>query len=265
MALLNFSSLVALCFTFLALFSRVVAFNITKILSDSSGDFSTFNDLLTQTGLAGDINSHSTITVLAVDNGAASALNGKSKDLMKSYLSLHVILDYFDKKKLGSIKKSQEVTTLFQSSGKAKGKQGYLNVTVTSGNIAFGSAIPGSSLDANLEKEVKTQPYVISVLQVSSLIMPPDLANSTSPPPSKAPHKSPQSSPSAAPEPAGSPSKSPPSKKSPPSADGPSSNDQPAADSPSEGSAAAPAIHAKSSTSILLLSLGLLSLAWSLA
>ncbi|KAF2301658.1 hypothetical protein GH714_028524 [Hevea brasiliensis] len=89
-------------------------------------------------------------------------------------LSLHVILDYYDAAKLQNLsKKTVILTTLYQSSGQARGKEGFLNVTDMGGDqVAFGSAVAGSSLNSNLVKSVTSQPYNISVLQVSSPIMP---------------------------------------------------------------------------------------------
>ncbi|KAH6819539.1 FASCICLIN-like arabinogalactan protein 14 precursor [Perilla frutescens var. frutescens] len=149
------------------------AFDITQILNQYP-DFSTFNSYLTQTNLAAEINARQTITVLVVDNAHAAPLSAKPLDLIKNILSVHVILDYFDAPKLQQLSGSSAlVTTLFQATGLARGQQGFLNITrATSGSIVFGSAMPGSPLDSNLVKSVVLQPYNISVLQVSSAIIP---------------------------------------------------------------------------------------------
>ncbi|XP_068649146.1 fasciclin-like arabinogalactan protein 14 [Aristolochia californica] len=183
------SSMLFLSF-FLLLSSSAFAFNITKILEDHP-DFSTFNSLLTQSKLAAEINSRSTITVLALDNGAAGALSGKPEDELKRVLSVHVVLDYYDEKKLAELsKKSTLLTTLFQSSGSAVNQQGFLNITKDkSGEVRVGSAVPGSGLTATIVKEVNTQPFNISVLQVSGVIFPTGIENVNStanPPPPKA-------------------------------------------------------------------------------
>ncbi|XP_010265495.2 PREDICTED: fasciclin-like arabinogalactan protein 14 [Nelumbo nucifera] len=187
-------------------FASTEAFNITRLLSQYS-DFSNFNDYLTQTKLADSINRRQTITVLAVDNGAVSSLSGKSPDLIKKVLSLHVILDYYDIDKIKKLSnKSTILTTLFQSTGVAVNKQGFLNVTrFASGEVRFGSAVKGSSLDAQLIKKVAAQPYNLSVLQVSSVIYPTgieDIKFTPTPPPPRAnaPRKS--LSPAKAPAPA---------------------------------------------------------------
>ncbi|KAF5732539.1 hypothetical protein HS088_TW17G00066 [Tripterygium wilfordii] len=217
-------------FTFFALFSNIYSFNITNTLSQYS-DFSSFSDYLTKTQLVSEINSRKTITVLAVDNGNISPISGQPTDTMKKILSLHVILDYYDVQKLQKLSnKTAKLTTLFQASGQATDQLGFLNVTIMSGNtVAFGSAVKGSSLGSNLVKSVTSQPYNISILQVSSVIMPPGIGNSNStskspPPPSQAPSDAP---PSKAP----TPSKAPSPKKSPPS-EAPSPSDD--ADAPSD-------------------------------
>ncbi|GAB4850464.1 hypothetical protein Ancab_029770 [Ancistrocladus abbreviatus] len=190
-----------------------MGFNITRLL-DQHSDFSTFNNYLTQTQLASNINHRKTITVLVVDNSNMGSLSGKSTDLLRKVMSVHVILDYYDIEKFKRIlpKKNIQVTNLFQSSGLAVNKQGFLNITLSSGQVHVGSAAPGSSSDAQLLRSVAAQPYNISVLQLSNPIIPSGIENSNAPfnsptpPPSKAPppksksKSSPSSSPAASPD-----------------------------------------------------------------
>lgn len=159
-------------FAFTFLYTSSHSFNITNILNQHS-DFSTFNNLLTQTQLASTINNRQTITVLAVSNGAISSLSGQPTAFIKKILSLHIVLDYYDEKKLKNLnKKSVILTTLFQSSGQARGQQGFLNATVMkNGDVLIGSAIPGTSVNAQLVEPVMSQPFNISVLHISSAIM----------------------------------------------------------------------------------------------
>ncbi|XP_022841719.1 fasciclin-like arabinogalactan protein 14 [Olea europaea var. sylvestris] len=226
---------------FVLLFCKANAANITKLLNQYP-DFSSFNDYLTRTGLATDISSRQTITVLVVDNGNISPLSGKSDAAIKKILSVHVILDYYDVKKLENLpNKTAILTTLYQSSGQATGQQGFLNVTdVSSGSVAIGSAEKGESLGANLVKSIASQPYNISLLQISTLIIPLGIdsttsKNSTSPSPSPRPASSPKNSPSpkkSPPSDSPSPSKSP---GSPPVPSDAPAADSPAHDSPNEG------------------------------
>ncbi|GAB4842670.1 hypothetical protein Ancab_012644, partial [Ancistrocladus abbreviatus] len=82
------------------------------------------------------------------------------------------------------------------SSGQAVGKQGFVNITMSSGKVQLGSASPGSSSNAQLVGSVASQPYNLSVLQISSPIIPNGIensnapSNSPTPPPSKAPSPS---------------------------------------------------------------------------
>lgn len=220
---------------FLALFFLVFAttsyaFNITKILEKQS-DFSNFNNLLSETKLADEINRRSTITVLAVDNGAAGGLSGRPSDQAKKILSVHVVLDYYDQDKLKKIFKSNKsatLTTLYQTTGQARHEQGFIKVSVKDGQISFGSASKGAHNSVNLVKSVVSQPYNLSVLQVGSIIDVPDIESSSS---------APASSPKSANAP--SPSKS---KKDDSDAPSPSDDDDSDSDS-SSGKAPAPSKH----------------------
>ncbi|CAA7016249.1 unnamed protein product [Microthlaspi erraticum] len=154
------------------LYTSSYSFNITEIL-DQYDDFSTFNALLSQTKLASTINHRKTITVLAFSNEAISTFSGQSNTVIKDILSLHIILDYYDIEKLENMNKmSLILPTLFESSGDAKGKQGFLNATLTrNGDIVFGSAVPGSILNSKVEESVASQPFNVSVLHISNAIM----------------------------------------------------------------------------------------------
>lgn len=184
------SSTIALLLVLAGLASPAAAFNITRLLGEFS-DFSTFNNLLSQTKLAEEINRRQTITVLAVDNGAASVISSLASDVQRKVLSMHVVLDYYDTAKLEPIKNHTTLlTTMFQSSGKATDRMGYLNFTKRSdGVMVFGSAQPGAPKNSLMLKSVASRPYNISVLQVSAPIVPPGVGGSLdsgAPPPHKA-------------------------------------------------------------------------------
>jgi len=163
----------------LGLFCAGNAQNITKILSGFS-DYSIFNSYLSQTKLADEINSRKTITVLALNNGAMTALTSKRLGLsvIKKVLSLHVLLDYFDGEKLHQISNGTMLsTTLYQTSGNALGKSGFLNITdLKGGKVGFGAVSPGAKLDSMFVKSIKEYPYNMSVLEISNVIMPSDLS-----------------------------------------------------------------------------------------
>ncbi|KAL6208105.1 hypothetical protein ACLB2K_019057 [Fragaria x ananassa] len=114
------SSIIFLSFFLVASTSAI---DILKLLEKES-DFSTFSTAVKDSKLADDINNHgSSITVLAVANGAASALSGLSPDEAKKLLATHVLLDYFDEAKLKGLAKKDKpstVVTMLQTTGKAQ-------------------------------------------------------------------------------------------------------------------------------------------------
>ncbi|XP_057499444.1 fasciclin-like arabinogalactan protein 10 [Actinidia eriantha] len=157
------------------------AHNITQILSPFP-DYTTFNNLLTQTKLADEINSRRTITVLVVNNVAISDLATKHPfSAIKTALSLLVLLDYFDGAKLHQLSGgAATTTTLYQTTGRAEGNLGFVNITdLKGGKVGFGSAVPGSASDSAYKKEVKKIPYNISVLEVTEPIMAPGILSSS--------------------------------------------------------------------------------------
>ncbi|EEF50409.1 fasciclin-like arabinogalactan protein 10 [Ricinus communis] len=171
---------------FSALSTTITAHNITDILSGFP-DYSEFNKYLTQTKLADEINSRETITVLALSNGAMSALASKHPlSVIKNALSLLVLLDYYDPSKLHQISKGTTLsTTLYQTTGNAPGNLGFVNITdLQGGKVGFGSAAPGSKLDSSYTKSVKQIPYNISVIEVSAPIVAPGIFTAPAPSPS---------------------------------------------------------------------------------
>ncbi|KAK4741299.1 hypothetical protein SAY87_024887 [Trapa incisa] len=172
--------LVAITLALLA--TAIAAHNITEILNEFP-EYSLFNSYLSQTKLADEINSRQTLTVLALDNGAMSALAGKKPlSVIKNELEIHVVLDYFDPKKLHQIPDGSTLsTTLYQTTGNAPGNIGFVNITdLQGGKVGFGAAAPGSKLDSSYTKAVKQIPYNISVIQISAPIIVPEIANAPS-------------------------------------------------------------------------------------
>ncbi|KAJ4833576.1 hypothetical protein Tsubulata_026892 [Turnera subulata] len=226
----------------LCLFSSTShAFNITRIL-DTYPEYSTFNSLLSQTGLAKKINSRRTITVLAVDD--VGDLAGKDIDLVGTILSSHVILDYYDNAKFARMKRSKILTTLYQTTGEAQEQNGFLNCTKTPNGIMFGSATKGAPLVSSLMGVVFQRPYNISVLQVSSVIEAPGLEDSPPPPHSRKRAPPPRHHHAEAPEPEEAPTPTPAPAPADASADdeddGDDEADSPDSDSSDEAAAPAP-------------------------
>ncbi|KAK9689532.1 hypothetical protein RND81_09G065200 [Saponaria officinalis] len=156
------------------------AHNITHILSGFP-QFSTFNHYLTLTHLAPEINSHQTITVLAVDNSAMSSLLSKHLSIyaLKNVLSLHVLLDYFGAKKLHQITDGTALAaTMYQATGAAPGTAGFVNITdIKGGKVGFAAqntADEGGPLDATFIKSVKEIPYNLSVIEISHVLNSPE-------------------------------------------------------------------------------------------
>uniref|UniRef100_A0ACD5U929 Uncharacterized protein n=1 Tax=Avena sativa TaxID=4498 RepID=A0ACD5U929_AVESA len=154
-------------------------FNITEVLSESP-EFSTFNSLLSKTNLVEEINDRQTITVLVVDNSAASAITSLPADTQKNVLAVHILLDYYDPMKLDTIeKKTALLTTLFQTTGAATNRMGLVNYTQGADEqMAFGSGEPGARISSQLVKVVACRPYHLSVMQISAAIIPPSIASS---------------------------------------------------------------------------------------
>ncbi|KAK7293548.1 hypothetical protein RJT34_16416 [Clitoria ternatea] len=170
-----------LCLTILLAFSSAIyAFDVTELLGQYP-DLSTFNKYITENKLADEINSRNTITVLTVANGAIASIAGKSPQVIKAIISTHVILDYFDEKKLSEAQgNGQQLTTLYQASGNAVNNQGFLKIAlIGEDKIAFGSAVDGAPTDAELVRTVSTEPYNISILQVNKPIIAPGIGSQT--------------------------------------------------------------------------------------
>ncbi|XP_009398985.2 vegetative cell wall protein gp1-like [Musa acuminata AAA Group] len=220
MAMASTASVFFLPLHFLLLVPSVIAFDVTRLLAQFS-DFSTFNDLLIRTQLSADISTRKSVTILAVQNGALSSESGQPDEVIKKIIALHVVLDYLDSEKLHQLSSHTAIlTTMLQASGRASGLSGFLNVTdLKNGQVAFGSAVPGSPLSSYFVRVILTHPYDISVVQISGLIVPPGIRdgssnNSSAPtrPPAAAPRKAPPAPstwPSKAPPPGASPSHAP--------------------------------------------------------
>ncbi|KAH7544529.1 hypothetical protein ACOSP7_030119 [Xanthoceras sorbifolium] len=167
--------------------TTTTAHNVTRMLA-AHPEFSSFNHYLTTTHLASEINSRTTITVLAIDNAAMSELLSKHLSIysLKNILSLHVLLDYFGAKKLHQITNGTALAaTMFQATGTAPGSSGFVNITdLKGGKVGFGAENNGGSLDALFVKSLEEKPYNISVIQISKVLTS-DVAEAPTPGPSE--------------------------------------------------------------------------------
>ncbi|WVZ79115.1 hypothetical protein U9M48_026733 [Paspalum notatum var. saurae] len=157
------------------------AFNVTEILSRYP-EFKLFNLLLSKSKVAPEVNRRSSITLLVPDNSAVDWLLRRSAKMPRAALvelmSVHVALDYIDAAKLAALPRGQPtvVTTLFQTTGDARNRTGFLNVTAAPrGGAVFVSAAPGSLVSATFKRAVTARPYNISVLQISNFVVPPGI------------------------------------------------------------------------------------------
>lgn len=170
------SSLLFLAFVLALFCSTIHGLDITKLLGQYP-EYAQFNKYLTETKLADQINSLNAVTVLALDDAAMASLSAKPQDAVKAILSTHVLVNFYDEKKLMEAEGSRaKVETLFQSSGVAKPNQGYIYVAlINEGEIAFGSAAaaPNAPFEVVLVRSVTSQPDTVSVLQVSKPIVAP--------------------------------------------------------------------------------------------
>lgn len=156
----------------------VGASDILQMLNSDTGEYATFAKLLTDTKLVDEINSQPGITVLALNNAAATTITSLPSNLQKQVLSLHVLLDHYDPLKLDDELKQNNglITTLFHLSGQATGQMGYLKYTDQLDEAqVFGSAVPGAPLDSKYLGIVTTRSDNILVLEVSKAIIPPGL------------------------------------------------------------------------------------------
>ncbi|PIN13482.1 hypothetical protein CDL12_13899 [Handroanthus impetiginosus] len=178
---------VVLCISLFLFPSTTHAHNITRILAKHP-DFSTFNHYLTVTQLAPEINRRETITVCAVDNAGMADLLSKHLTIgaIKNVLSLHVLLDYFDAKKLHQITDGTALAaTMFQATGSAPGSSGFVNITdLKGGKVGFSPQDNGGKVSATFVKSVEAIPYNISVIQISN-IFPSSEAEAPAPGPSQ--------------------------------------------------------------------------------
>lgn len=159
----------------LAVFNNItLAFNITEMLADIP-EFSSFNNYLTTAGVANDINMRTAITVCAVDNAVMDMFLARhpSNHTIRNALSFHVILDYYDGRKLHGLSNGATVAaTLFQEIGTGQESSGWVNITQQKGGrVVFSlSAEDDITISATFMKDVKSQRYNISVIQISQLL-----------------------------------------------------------------------------------------------
>ena len=158
-----------LCLALMLSFSSAInCLDITKVLGQYP-ELSTFSKYLTETKLADQINSGKAVTILALDNKAIAPLSGKPLEAIKAVIGTHVIPEFYDEKKLFDIIGSHaQLPTLSTASGLAA--KIYVSL-INEGEMAFSSAVEGSTYDATLVQSTDAEPGVVSILQVSQPIV----------------------------------------------------------------------------------------------
>ncbi|KAL6639954.1 hypothetical protein ACP70R_022264 [Stipagrostis hirtigluma subsp. patula] len=161
-------------------------FNITKILAEHP-EYSKFNELLTKTRLAGDINRRRTITVLAVANGDIGALTSGHYTLgtLRHILEMHIVVDYFDEKKLKQLSHgATAASTMFQQSGAATDMNGYVNITQhRGGKVTFiADGAPDGTAPSTFVGDIYAKRFDYAVLHVSKVLSSPEAEAPVAPP-----------------------------------------------------------------------------------
>ncbi|KAJ7535163.1 hypothetical protein O6H91_12G021300 [Diphasiastrum complanatum] len=183
--------------------------NITKVL-DGEPQFSSLNKLLSETGVADEINIRKSITVLAPDNSVldpiVSNLRGKtSPEQLGDIVRYHVLLQYFDIPELRQIvdKGTTQVTTLYQATGRPAGILGFVNITKTKGGSLDVTTPAGEHPSSStIVKSIKQIPYNMSIFQLSAVLMPVGVLTEATPPtpvPVPSPVTAPESAPALSP------------------------------------------------------------------
>lgn len=167
------------------------AVNITAVLSAYT-DLADFNRLLVSTSIPVELSGRSSLTILAVPNAyllrSAAVRTAAAADIA-DVLRYHVLLEYLSWSDLSRISSGGKlVTTLYQTTGRAAGNLGAVNLTRSDsigGAVIARSPSPFSSSNATVLALVGTLPYNVSIFAVDALLLPSgfDLAASETRPP----------------------------------------------------------------------------------
>ncbi|KAF8396769.1 hypothetical protein HHK36_018401 [Tetracentron sinense] len=180
MATFFFSRFTPLSVSYLLLIlsSPIFSINITNLLS-SYPDLSDFNDLLSNTSVAGDLTHRSSLTLLAVPNNflrSSSDLTHRSSPAnIADVLRYHVLLQYLSWSELRQILPAGKlVTTLYQTTGRATSNFGAVNITRNpiDGTVSVRSPVAYSPSNATVLSLIKTLPYNVSIFTVNSILVP---------------------------------------------------------------------------------------------
>ncbi|KAK7311835.1 hypothetical protein RJT34_10223 [Clitoria ternatea] len=161
----SMNSSLFLCLVLQLAFSYCIhGLDITKYLTD----YPEFNKRLTETKLVDKINGLKTVTILPFDDVAMKNLTGMSPEVVKAILSVHVLVDFYDEQKLVmDFQGTHRIETLFQSSGLAKGNQGYIYMSLVGvGTMVFASAVDGK-YNVKVKSSVTPEPGSVAIHMVT--------------------------------------------------------------------------------------------------
>uniref|UniRef100_A0A0E0KNN1 FAS1 domain-containing protein n=1 Tax=Oryza punctata TaxID=4537 RepID=A0A0E0KNN1_ORYPU len=181
MAAIAAGLILALAFASSPATATAFKFNVTEIL-DEFPEFSVFNGLLSRTRLVDEVNLRPAVTVLVVDDDAASAITSLPTATQGEVLALQVLLDYYDPVKLDGIKaKTALLPTLLRPTAAGAGGVGLVRyIQVADDQMVFGSGEPGAPVGSQLVRVVASRPYNLSVMQVSAPIVAPSIGGPSS-------------------------------------------------------------------------------------
>lgn len=168
----------------------ILAINITNLLSPYP-DLSDFSNLLLTTSVATDLTHRSSLTLLAVPNSylrSSDLIHHPTATNLADVLRYHILLQYLSQPDIALIPTTGKlITTLYQTTGRATGNFGSVNITrnPTTNTISILSPATYSPSNATIISLIKTLPYNVSIFAVNSLIIPYgfDLAASETRPP----------------------------------------------------------------------------------
>lgn len=147
--------------------------------------FSKFNELLQSTGVLAEVNVRSSETLLLPEDGILNGYLGShpsyTTQMVADVIRYHVLLQYFGADELttltGGAQNGGIITTLYQTTGRANGLDGFVNLTAQpDGSVSVCPSTPGAPIQANIITNVTQYPYNYSFLQISAVLEPLGLA-----------------------------------------------------------------------------------------
>ncbi|KAL2612340.1 hypothetical protein R1flu_024032 [Riccia fluitans] len=153
------------------------AHNITEIL-EGYPDFTVFNQMLSNTGVADEINARATLTILAPSNDAMNAFKAANPDISlekaADVLRYHVLLRYVTVTDITDLEvgKYLEVSTLYSTTGRTGFDEGDVNIFNGLTKILVGHAVRDNSTMSVIVSTVYQQPLEINVLMIDRTLEP---------------------------------------------------------------------------------------------